>query len=72
MPGAVKPPPHREPAVADGQLAQGEDAYVAVVDVGGTTLKGALADRNGTLFLRARRQTIRSRGPTRCWRPFSG
>ena len=42
--------------------AQGEDAYVAVVDVGGTTLKGALADRNAGLFLRDRRQTSPDKG----------
>jgi glucokinase len=42
---------------------QGEDAYVAVVDVGGTTLKGALADRDGELFLRDRRQTSPEHGP---------
>ena len=44
-------------------LGQGEDSYVAVVDVGGTTLKGALADRDGALFLRDRRQTSPDRGP---------
>jgi glucokinase len=52
-----------QPAVADRNPAQGEDAYVAVVDVGGTTLKGALADRNGTLYLRDRRQTSPDKGP---------
>jgi glucokinase len=43
--------------------AQGADSYVAVVDVGGTTLKGALADRTGTLFLRDRRDTCPDEGP---------
>ena len=43
--------------------AQGADSYVAVVDVGGTTLKGALADRTGTLFLRDRRDTSPHQGP---------
>ena len=43
--------------------AQGADSYVAVVDVGGTTLKGALADRTGTLFLRDRRDTSPDQGP---------
>ena len=43
--------------------AQGADSYVAVVDVGGTTLKGALADRAGTLFLRDRRDTSADHGP---------
>jgi glucokinase len=43
--------------------AQGEDSYVAVVDVGGTTLKGALSDRSGTLFLRDRRNTSPDEGP---------
>ena len=33
-----------------------------MVDVGGTTLKGALADRNGALFLRDRRQTSPDKG----------
>ena len=42
--------------------AQGADSYVAVVDVGGTTLKGALADRTGTLFLRDRRDTSPDEG----------
>src|SRR4051812_34089667 len=42
--------------------AQGADSYVAVVDVGGTTLKGALADRTGTLFLRDRRDTAPHEG----------
>jgi glucokinase len=44
-------------------IVQGEDAYVAVVDVGGTTLKGALADGDGALFLRDRRQTSPEHGP---------
>jgi glucokinase len=43
--------------------AQGADSYVAVVDVGGTTLKGALADRTATLFLRDRRDTGTEDGP---------
>ena len=43
--------------------AQGADSYVAVVDVGGTTLKGALADRTGALFLRDRRDTSPDHGP---------
>lgn len=43
--------------------AQGADSYVAVVDVGGTTLKGALADGSGTLFLRERRDTSPDEGP---------
>jgi len=43
--------------------AQGADSYVAVVDVGGTTLKGALADRTGALFLRDRRDTSPHQGP---------
>jgi glucokinase len=63
MPRAVKQLQGSQPAVADGHPAQGEDAYVAVVDVGGTTLKGALADRNGALFLRDRRQTSPNHGP---------
>ncbi|HEX5617628.1 MAG TPA: ROK family protein [Solirubrobacteraceae bacterium] len=43
--------------------AQGADSYVAVVDVGGTTLKGALADHGATLFLRDRRETSPDDGP---------
>jgi glucokinase len=50
-------PPNEEPP------AQGDDAYVAVVDVGGTTLKGALADRASDLFVRDRRATGAEQGP---------
>jgi glucokinase len=48
---------------AERERAQGGDSYVAVVDVGGTSLKGALADRNGGLFLRDRRETTPDAGP---------
>jgi glucokinase len=63
MTRTVKQPQRPQPHVAERRLAQGEDACVAVVDVGGTTLKGALADRDGTLFLRDRRQTSPDEGP---------
>ena len=42
---------------------QGADSYVAVVDVGGTTLKGALADHAATLLERDRRETSPDDGP---------
>lgn len=63
MPSAVKQPTRRDLDAGDGHPAQGDDAYVTVVDVGGTTLKGALADRGGELFLRDRRPTGSDEGP---------
>jgi glucokinase len=60
---ALKQPTPPDEDGVEGGLSQGDDAYVAVLDIGGTTLKGALADRSGVLFLRNRRPTCSDHGP---------